>query len=239
MNMNFKKIIFVSCILIALLGINCCDTKNSKSNSNNESSVSQNGAITTIDLQGKFNDEGAIDAHDFIGENFVQSDPVMIKIKSDSKIIKAEKIVHYYPTIWAGPNDKAIQFIYLYDLEYKDIIPLKIKDGIIEYPLSGMNSKEAFKNYFGKITKQQLHSSIQKVPEMYAKEKTGSYEYRSWKSEKKIWDKIANKYHPGELIDENHEPFEVNADEIELVVTFKGANGLSTKIFYDNASVGN
>ncbi len=127
-------------------------------------------------------------------------------------------------------------------MEYKDVLPLKIQDGIIEYPLSfSVRSYDDFISFFGKITKQQTLSAIQKVPEMY-EQKNGHALYddlNSWRSEKKIWERIANKYHLGEFIDEENEPFDVDPDEIELIVTFKGPNGLFTKKFLDHIIVGN
>ena len=247
--MAVRSIISKIFLTIALLGVVSCGTKNSNSkivtgaeSSDDDSFVTydEKNDLTIVDLKDQFNKEDSFGAHEFIGENYAKGDPVRIKIITDAQIVKAEKIVHYYPTIWAGPNDEAIQSIYLFNLEYKDKMSLKVKDGIIEYPMSGMNSEVEFEKFFGKITKAQLLSSIKKVPDEY--ERKGSnllYEMNSWKSEEKVWKKIANKYHLGELIDEENEPFDVDECEIELVVTFKNSQGLFTKTFCDQVIIGN
>ena len=65
------------------------------------------------------------------------------------------------------------------------------------------------------------------------------YELDSWKAETKVWNRLAQQYTPGELTNDKNEPFEINPYEIDLVVTFKGKNGEFTKIFHDEAVIGN
>lgn len=196
--------------------------------------------MATIDLKDKFDKEVQFDAHNLIGANYIIGESLNIKIQSDAEIVKAEKITHYYPTIWAGMDDEVIQFIYLFDYEYKDIFPLTIENEIIKYPAHELGGDGTIKDYFRKITKKQIVSSIEKVPAEYKRKGTHLiFEYNSWQSEKKIWNTIAQKYTPGDLTNTEYEPFEINPYEIDLVVTFKGEKGEFTKTFHDEAVVGN
>ena len=54
-----------------------------------------------------------------------------------------------------------------------------------------------------------------------------------------VWKRIAGVYHPGELTDDENEPFDVTPYEIELVVTFRKDNIIYTKTFCDKAVIGN
>jgi len=248
--MKAKKI-HNTIMAFSLLGIMSCTGKGNSSDSygptdgrlswNSEYvTMTDDNSFATIDLKDRFDKEDTFDAHNLIGGNYLVGSSLKIKIQTDAEIVKAEKVTHLYPTIWAGENDEAIQFIYLFDLEYKDVLPLQVTDGIIEYPAYGEGSSSAIKEYFDKVTKSQILSAIDKVPEEYEKKGTlCSYEMESWNKESKIWKRIAQKYTTGELTNSENEPFEINPCEIDLVVTFKGKNGEFTKTFRDEAVVGN
>lgn len=196
------------------------------------------GDTLIIDLQGDQECNEIIDAHELIGANYFYGNK--IKILSDAEIVKAEKIVHFYPTIWGGMDNEVIQFIYLYNLEYKYIQSLEVLDGIITYPTSIDKSDKDVCGFFEALTKQQVLTALEKVPAEYKrKQTTGSYEYHSWDKEEKIWKKISQKYRPGKFTDIFNEPFDIDPWEIDLVVSFKGKNGLFTKTFHDEAIVGN
>lgn len=202
--------------------------------------MSNDNSFATINLKDRFNEKDTFDARGLIGNNYLVGESLDIKIETDAKIIRAEKVTHFYPTIWAGENDNAIQYIYLFNMEYKDVQPLTISNGIIKYPSCIRVGSSGFKSYFGKITKTQLTSAIEIVPTEYQKKGTlNHYELDSWSSEIKVWNRIAREYTTGEFINSRNEPFEVNPYEIELVVTFQGADGEFIKTFQDEAIVGN
>ena len=248
-----SNIIQNTIITLSLLGIVACNNKSNSSDSYGPTdgrlslswdseyvTMSKENSFATIDLKDRFDKEDTFDAHNLIGENYLVGSSLKIKIKADAEIVRAEKITHLYPTIWASTWLAAIQFIYLFDLEYRDVLPLQVTDGIIEYPAYGEGSSSAIKKYFDNISKNQILTSIDKVPEEF--EKKGihcDYEMDSWKKEAKVWKRIAQKYTTGEFTNTENEPFDIDPHEIELVVTFKGKNGKFTKTFHDIAVVGN
>lgn len=203
--------------------------------------MSDDKCFATINLKDKFLEKDTFDAHRLIGDNYLVGQSLDIKIESDAEIVRAEKVTHFYPTIWAGENDNVIQFIYLFDMEYRDVLQLTVTNNVIKYPSYGrISSSSKIHSYFAKITKEQITSAIEKVPDEYQNKHTLLiYEHYLWGLEKKVWNRIAKNYTPGEFVNSRNEPFEINPYEIELVVTFKGSNGEFTKIFQDEAIVGN
>lgn len=201
--------------------------------------MSSDRSSVTIDLRDRFGNEEVFDAHNLICTDFI-GESLKIKILSNAEIIKAVKITSYYPTIWSGMHDELIQFIYLFDLGYKDVHPLIVENGIIEYPAYGLGAEAALKDHFRRITKNQIFSSIRKVPSEYER-KTAHliFEYNSWQSEKATWDEITREYAPGDLTNTDNSPFEIEPYEIDLVVTFKGGKCEFTKTFHDEAIIGN
>lgn len=244
---DFILTLWLGTIFIGM--ISCKGNFQSEANSQDDIKLSWNSkyvtmssdkSSATIDLKDRFDKEVLFDAHDLIGTSYIIGESLKIKIQSEAEIVKAEKITNYYPTIWAGMNDEIIQFIYLFDLGYKDVLPLIVENEIIEYPAHGLGTDAELKDHFRKITKKQIITSIDKVPTEYERKKTLlTFEYNSWQAEKKIWNRIAQKYSPGELTNTENEPFEINPYEIDLVVTFKGEKGEFTKTFHDEAVIGN
>lgn len=196
--------------------------------------------IVVVDLTGNIAEADTFDAHEIIGKNHALCDILRIKFLTNFDIVSAEKITCYYPTIWAGANDDVMQFIYLFNLCYKDTCPLNVHNGVIEYPLKGRESNPVYLQYFGGITRNQMLTSIGSVPAEYAHKNTSLiYETNSWKSDAEVWKRIAGSYTPGELTDEDNEPFDVDPYEILLVVTFKKDDRTYTKYFCDEAVIGN
>ena len=182
--------------------------------------------------------QDVFDAHRLIGPNYILGDYLKIKFKSDAKVVRAEKVVHLYPTVWSGRERNLMQYIYLFDLEYCIVQPLDVKRGVIFYPAGGPFRNEASDRYFRDLSKSQILSSVQKVPEEYKEDL--SYQSKDWNEEQKQWLAIADSYQPGELTNNKYEPFEVNPYEIDLVVTFRSEDGVDfKKIFRDRAIVGN
>lgn len=251
---TIKSIGKAAFIALTIANLTCC-ASGSRNSDNNISS--ETGAVSisyrsdfvdindghtsvTINLKDMLERQDTFDAHELIGGNYIGGETLQIKFKCDAEVVKAEKVTHLYPTIWAGMDDKAIQFIYLFNLEYKDVQLLTVNDGIIDYPSSVEGLSETVKVYFDYLTKAQITSSIEKVPMEYEKKGTMLiYELDSWKAETKVWNRLAQHYSPGELTNDKNEPFEVNPLEIDLVVTFKGKNGEFTKTFHDEAIIGN
>lgn len=195
--------------------------------------------VVVIDING-YEAIDSFDAHEIISVNYAGNDPLKIKLKSDADIVKAEKTIYYYPTIWSGTNDKVMQFVYLFNLGCKDVMSLKIDDGIMDYPVSNNIVDSKCRDFFESITKDQMLASIDSIPEAYNHKKTSLiYESYSWQSESKVWKRIANRYIVGELTDEANEPFDVDPYEIMLVVTFCKGDSTFTKTFCDEAVVGN
>lgn len=196
--------------------------------------------LITIDISDLIDKKDTLDAEEIIGANYVLSDTARIKIIADAEIVKAEKKTYYYPTVWASPGDEVMQFIYLFNLGFVDVMPLNLNEGIIEYPISGLSSEKDYMDYFGKITKSEILSSIDRVPAEYASKDTlMAYECNTWESESKTWKRIADGYRQGELIDDVNEPFDVDKFETMLVLTFKNDKGEFEKVFRDEAVIGN
>lgn len=199
-----------------------------------------NDSDLTISLNDIFKDKDTCDADTLIGSNYFYGGK--IKILSDAQIVKAEKYTHLYPTIWSDPDDDVIQFIYLFNFEYKDVLPLSVAGNTIEYDPEARGSQDAINAYFDAITKSQLMSAIKQVPSEYKnKGDLCGFDYysNSWEDEIKFWNKIAQKYTPGEFTSFENEPFDISPYEVELVVTFKDENGEFTKIFQDKVYIGN
>ena len=246
---TMKKKEFLIFVLFAISIItftNCSNNGRNKSIDDypklnlNSSCVTYTDDVVIIDINNSEAQFDTFNAHEIIGSNYAVNNPLKIKMKSDADIVKAEKITYYYPTIWAGKNDKVMQFVYLFNLSYKDVIPLKIVDGIIDYPVRDNVIDKKYWDYFESITKEQMLASIDSVPDAYDHKNTSLiYESNSWQLESKIWKRIANKYKVGELTDETNEPFDVDPYEILLVVTFCKGDRTFTKTFCDEAVVGN
>ena len=209
--------------------------------------LSQNGwrvwaldDVAVISLMDIVSEVDTFDVHEVIGANYANCDTLKIKFLTGYDIVSAEKVTRYYPTIWSGPNGDVMQFIYLFNLCHSDTLPLNIHSSLIEYPLKTKGSDSEFKKYFGSITQSQILASIDSVPVEYAHKNTSLiYEYNSWEKESLVWKRIASDYKPGELIDEDNEPFDVDPYEIRLLVTFKKGDNLFTKTFCDEAIIGN
>ena len=137
-------------IVIALLAMaGCHRSKGAKEIDSHQltrncTCVSFNDDVVIINIE-DLAQVDTFDAHEIIGANYAYRDPLRIKIKSEDDIIKAEKVTYFYPTIWAGVDDDIMQFIYLFNLVYRDVMPLKIDNGIIEYPLKTHTSATGLK----------------------------------------------------------------------------------------------
>lgn len=191
-----------------------------------------------IDLGDRFYKQNYFGCNEFIGENYVGSDILRITIKpDDDKIVKAEKVICYYPTLWAAPEDDAIQFVYLFDLCYKYTKNLKVKDGIIYYTTSSSEGLDEGRPYFSKITRKQLVASIKKIANEY--DNKHSLLLHGGKHEEEVWLKKAQKYKEGDFTSSVNEPFDICPYEIKLVITFQGKGGTFTKTLTDEAVVGN
>ncbi len=196
--------------------------------------------VAVINLMGIVSETDSFDVHEVIGVNYANSDTLKIKFLTGYDIVSAEKVTRYYPTIWAGNNDNVMQFIYLFNLCYSDTLPLSIHTGMIDYPLKANGSDSAYRQYFGRITQHQLLASIDSLPAEYARKNTSlAYKSNSWKYESDVWKRIAESYTPGELTNEDNEPFDVDSYEIRLVVTFIKDGYLFTKTFCDETVIGN
>lgn len=248
-NNNNSNLIFLALMLV---GFVCCTKNNSQSASYTPKHIklswdseyvtmSDHESFATIDLEDRFYIEDTLDARELINPNYIMGDSLKIKIETDAKLIKAEKVIHYYPTMWAGPGDDVLQFIYLFNLECTDTLALSIYDDVINYPARLKRTESLLNEFFGNITRDQLLSSIELVPVEYEKKGTLlSYAGTTpWEADEKVWKRIARKYKSGEFITEPNEPFDISPYEIDLVVTFKGEKGEFTKIFHDEVYVGN
>lgn len=192
----------------------------------------------TIDLGGQFYKQNIFDCHEYIGENSVGSDILRITIKPDGdKIVKAEKTICYYPTLWSAPEDDAIQFDYLFDLCYKYTKDLKVKDGVIFYPTSSNEGIDEGKSFFSKITQKELIASIKKISKEYEKKHTSLL--HGGKHEEEVWLKKARNYKEGDFTSAINEPFDISPYDIKLVITFQGKDGAFTKTLTDEAVIGN
>lgn len=199
-----------------------------------------NNRITEIDLKDRFDKEDIFDAREFFGDNYFADESLILKIKTDAEIIKAENITHFYPTIWSSIDDKAIQLIYLFDIEYNDTLTLETANGFIKYHKREESLPPTIKDFYSKITKSQVMSAIEKVPQEYKRKQTWlDYERKSWLSEIKIWKRIAQGYKQNDFTDDKNEPFDVDPYEIDLVVTFRDKDSVFTKTFRSEALVGN
>lgn len=127
------SVIFMTMIVCIVMIV--CMLVCPRSNDNGDSVVgyfNEDHSKVTIDFGDKFYKQDTFDCHEFIGENYVGSDILSISIKPDGdKIVKAEKDICYYPTLWSAPEDDAIQFVYLFDLCYNYTKVLKVKDGYL------------------------------------------------------------------------------------------------------------
>ena len=235
--MNVKNMLSWVLFIWAIVNMTSCNG-NQQSNQNNFNASQDE--ILTISLDDICKDKDTCDARTLIGNNYFYGGK--IKIQTDAQIVKAEKITHFYPTIWSGLEDDVIQVIYLFDMEYKDVLPLSVSDNTIEYHPEAYGSLKAINAHFDAITQNQLLAAIKQVPNEYKNKGTlmgYEYETKSWNVDMKVWNKIAKKYTPGEFTNAENEPFEINPYEIELVVTFKDKNGEFTKVFRDEVVIGN
>lgn len=235
--MSTPKKVFVVLLMVGIWG---CAGKNSNSDTKNISD--DNCCVFNIDFRENFDDLDVLDARSVINMDDVYGDVLKIKIKTKYEIVRAEWVTHLYPTIWSGFDDDVLQFIYLFNIEYKDVLlPLRITDNIIEFSTfkGGRFDKEA-RSFFKKITKAQMLNAIDRVPEEYAnKGERITYACNSWKEDVKVWKRIADAYFPGELISLDNEPFDICPYETDLVVTFKGKQGEFKKIFRSEFIIGN
>lgn len=244
MNSVFRSICYTVVLLSITFLVSCRNGKDPSDDdvklTHESKYVKDKGDIVSIDINELIDKRDTLDACEIIGANYALVDTLRIEMKSDAEIVRAEKVTCYYPTVWSEPDDEAIQCLYLFNLGFVDVMPLNLNKGIVEYPLEGLYSEKDYLDYFNKITKSEILSSIDRVPEEYAGKKTlCAYEYNSWESEKRIWKRIAGAFRQGELTDDENEPFDVDKYEIMLVVTFRNDKGEFIKVFRDEAVIGN
>ena len=118
-----------------------------------------------VDIRQDFETIDTFDASGLINaDNFVET--LTLEIKSNADIVKAEKLIHYYPTIWSDMEDEVIQLIYLFDHEYTHTININVDDNVIEYNAINNISPEV-EDHFRRLTPNDILHSIKKVPEEY------------------------------------------------------------------------
>ena len=109
----------------------------------------------------------------------------------------------------------------VFEVNNRDTLLLHVNENVVEYPLHRKGSESDFEQFFSSITRSQVLASLDNV------------------SESSAWKRIAGKYRPGDLTDDENEPFDVDPYEIRLVVTFKKGDSTFTKVFCDEAVIGN
>lgn len=181
-----------------------------------------------------------LNACEIIGGSYIYPSPLKIKAKyNGATLIKAEKAINWYPTIWSSPDDDCIQLVYLFDLYYQEIKKLEIKDGYILYP-SEVEMGKGAKVFFSNLDRQQLINGIEKIPIEYNRKDTlSAYEHSSWADECQKWKKKIDGYKKGMFVNECNEPFSVCPFEIYLVITFQNEHGTFTKVLRDEFIAGN
>ena len=234
---QFLKKVFALLVVTVLCG---CINKNS--NLSNSNIADDNCCVLDIDFREQFDELDTLDARSVMNMDDVYGDVLKIKIKTEYEIVRAEWVTYLYPTIWSGFDDDVIQLIYLFSIEYKDVLfPLRITDNVIEFPtFMGKRIDKEARSFFKKITKGQLLNAIDKVPEEYVNKGTlMGYAYNSWEKDKKVWKRIADSYSPKKLVSLDDECFDICPYETDLVVTFKDEQGEFKKVFRSEFIIGN
>lgn len=245
-----KRIWAVSTITILgvlVLGA-CCHNNNSKCSPSGRKQLTRDSEIIesieankiTLDLCSHFLDEDVYDAYELIGSNYTYASALEIKFKTHATIINATKTTRLYPTIWAGPNDNVIQFVYLFDQCQEIKESILVKKNTVYYPVGCPSEIDSAIKRFSKISMDELIQSIERIPDNYKnKETLLDYGKGSWALDEKAWKKIARKYHMGDFVDGNNEPFSFAPYEIYLEITFRQGNSEYTKTFCDKVVIGN
>ena len=220
MKTKTKSIFFY--VILALLILCSCKNKSnctvSQNGSNIKISANEINSDTTfnIDLSGVFDLSNSFELEllgSWWGHRFLPLSSFKLAIyPHNDEIVRAEKVVHYYPSIW---HDS--QSVYLYNHGYSSIQELEVRDDYIYYYKEDKSSLRNDTNYvrhFLSISKQDIIDAINETP---GKEDLLKY---------------ANEYSQGDFIEKDYEPYWIVAEKEEIKVYYKIDGVDIVKSFY-------
>lgn len=237
---NVAKVSLLSVFLIMSIG--CGNKKTSEFGKPNICKVSyENGGVEIISesmgihgLQ-QIDLSNVWDKHDafyfpYLNPNYRGAGEIYLDIQNNGdKLLSAEELIQYKPSIWSEERDPVIQYIELSDLGFVKHKPLKIKDDIIVYPQLTKVQDSEIDNYFSSITKEQLRRSVDNY---YNSDDCIYLEKKS--IDKSYYQEYVNRYHQGDYKSgQIGEMFDILDSHHEIVINYQGKSGKYAKsIFY-------
>ena len=157
----------------------------------------------------------------------VNSCNVKLVLPGNIKLLKAERCVNIYPTIWSRQRDNVTQFMQLDELVYKSKRELICKNNTLFYPK--IEISKSIRKEFDQIDQKQLKkATIIKLD--------NDVRYENQRSK---WLAYTSEYKSKAFCDQNDNLFDVNYHEIYLVIQLnidgkKVDKVLWTKSYYGN-----
>lgn len=217
------KVIFL-CVILAVL--TSCSSKN-KSNC----IIVKNGSYVLItandlrtdttfyiDLSSEFDMTNSFEL-DLLGRGrfFLPSSFRIAVYPHNDEIVKAERVVEYFPSIW-----KDSYSVYLHDFGYSSVQELEVRGEYIYYSVedeSNLRNDTNFIKHFSSISKQDLINAIKGKPE---------------KNDLLVY---SDEYKKGDFIEKHYEPFDIVPEKEEINVYYKIDGKDIMKSFYTIHSV--
>jgi len=206
----------------------------------------QDRLLTTINLCDKSLEKYTIDIERFDDNNGAY---IIINTPRDLRIKKAERILYWYPSIWAKQDDDLIQFIRLDDFLFQTTEQLRIlssseaqdellKDGtdnnVIYY--SNIKLRDNDMSFFQNIEKKAIKKSID------SELKRPSFNYLNIENkqyEKEKWLKYPEEYTKGMFLDKSNDIFEVNCFDVYVKITFDNEKADYVRVLHQEKNIGN
>ena len=160
--------------------------------------------------------------------------PGLLKIKSEDKLVSAQLVVFYYPTIWSDFDDNVIQLIEFSKLGAIGTRDIEIEDGLLVLNNRDLSTPpENVKKQVASITQQDLLSALDDIGT--------AFEFENWSEEKKVWKGYISKYIPGDFVDLEKEEnrFGTYPNKYYLQVQLKGKDGKYFINLCDRVIIGN
>lgn len=254
---SHKKFLFSVIAMTAILSlISCKNQSTNKTLSNASTIISLKNDDVKVALNNSHSEitfhlgdladiPDTLDASNILAANMLcnySKDATLIRFEArDALPIEAYKETFFYPTLWATDQMDCIQFIYLFDLGYKQVEQLQINSAGILYPDSPRIDEATIDNLNQNLVKDRMISSIQNVPKEYEQKNTPLiYESENWMKESKSWQKLSTTYKKGMLGHDEERAFCIDPYEVTLRVTFSCSNGEEvTKYFTGRYCIGN
>lgn len=157
----------------------------------------------------------------------VNSANVKFLLPKNIKLVKVDRYVYIYPTIWSSDSDNITQYMQLDNLVYKSKRKLLCKENTFFFPkidisenilkkFEGINQNELWEAVLDEVKRDNHNSEV-----------------------KRKWLGYVNKYNKGDFLNQNSDLFKANYHEIFLNVQLNINGDLIDKVLWTKSYYGN